>query len=711
MSEAGGMISIQPVPQSQGSITLCITGVTGKIWSFIWYKGTKQFPETQILTYIPGDGTPLLKGSQYNARFNAFPNASLQILHFQTTDMDYYTVQIQTERQFQASLDLSTVILWDPVTNPVISVSSLVSKENDPIKFTCDSSNAKRITWSKSGSAVPTRATLSPDNRTITFPRLIRTDSGDYRCEAENLITKRISDPYKLTVAYGPENVTITGPSQVTAGSNISLTCISDSVPPPSYTWRFNGKILTHSPNHTLHIENVSVINEGNYTCEATNSVTKHSDASSIYVTVKESGPRVTSLVVIISCAALGIILVITAAVLLCKRFAFPIKKKEETPVMPDDQHQQQCTILPDEQMYANAVQEKMSFPTPLPRRQANTQEGAYIHDDVTRQEVTRLITNYSHDSSSSLRILNVWMALASGINIELVPQYPVIHGSVTFNVTGITGTLVAYNWFKGRDTSHAHLILTSIGIGDRSSIYGQQYHSRVHEFDNGSLTITELRMKDSGNYIVKIQTFDPQEEASVYLKVYERVSKPVIAASHSDIQEYDALNLTCSADNAERVTWRKDNTPLAPDVTVSADNKTIAFSKVTRKDAGVYQCEAENEATKNTSDLFNLSISDTAECSTCNASTALISGVVCAVAVVVAVLFTVCFLLYKKCVQPVRDEVTRGYSMEREMAGEDSYAIYDNVLDLATAEKSREEPTYMVLQYASESAYNELNR
>ncbi|XP_068098331.1 carcinoembryonic antigen-related cell adhesion molecule 1-like [Hyperolius riggenbachi] len=327
MNEASGRITIQTIPQSQGSITLSVTGITGRLWSFIWYKGTELSPNTQILTYIPSDDSTLLKGTQYNSRFSAFPNASLRILHFQTTDRDHYTVQIQTERQFQASLDLRLI---DPVMNPRISVSSPEPKENGQIIFTCDSSNAKRITWSKNGYAVATRATLSPDNRTITFPRLIRTDSGDYRCEAENLITKRISDPYKLTVAYGPENVTITGPSQVTAGSNISLTCIADSVPPPNYTWRFNGKILTHSPNHTLHIENASVINEGNYTCEATNSVTKHSDASSIYVTVKESGPRVTSLVVIISCAALGIILVITAAVLLCKRFTFPIKKKEE---------------------------------------------------------------------------------------------------------------------------------------------------------------------------------------------------------------------------------------------------------------------------------------------------------------------------------------------------------------------------------------------
>lgn len=89
-----------------------------------------------------------------------------------------------------------------------------------------------------------------------------------------------------------------------------------------------------------------------------------------------------------------------------------------------------------------------------------------------------------------------------------------------------------------------------------------------------------------------------------------EPVGKPVITASHSHIQEFDALNLTCSADNADRIIWKKDDASLQDDIILSADNTTITFFSVNRTDAGEYHCEGQNIASKSTSDLYTLTVS-----------------------------------------------------------------------------------------------------
>ncbi|XP_072281873.1 cell adhesion molecule CEACAM19 isoform X2 [Pyxicephalus adspersus] len=295
-------------------------------------------------------------------------------------------------------------------------------------------------------------------------------------------------------------------------------------------------------------------------------------------------------------------------------------------------------------------------------------------------------------------------MAMVSAINIQLIPQYPVIQSSVTFRVTGIKDNILTFLWFKGPDTSYKYQILTYLPNDDPPITKGLKYFSRAHAFANGSLSITNLNVNDSGFYTVKMQT-QKAAQASVFLQVNELVSKPIITATHSHIQELDAFNLTCSAANADKILWKKDDASLQDDIRLSADNTTITFFKVNRTDAGAYQCEAHNLASRSTSDVFILNISYDTECSTCNTNMAIISGVACAVALIIAVLIGICFLLYKKCAHPVHEYTGSPYEQE------DPCAIYDNVLELMPAQTSREEHAYMVLQYVPESPYNELNR
>ena len=51
----------------------------------------------------------------------------------------------------------------------------------------------------------------------------------------------------------------------------ITLTCQADGFPTPSYSWRFNGKVLTGADKNTLTFASAEVKDAGNYTCKAQN--------------------------------------------------------------------------------------------------------------------------------------------------------------------------------------------------------------------------------------------------------------------------------------------------------------------------------------------------------------------------------------------------------------------------------------------------------
>ncbi|XP_063798599.1 carcinoembryonic antigen-related cell adhesion molecule 8-like isoform X2 [Pseudophryne corroboree] len=292
MDLTSGMVNIQLIPQYPvigESVTLGVTGVTGRVASIIWHKGPNTNKEYLILTYLPNDPSPLLPGPLYVSRARPFPDGSLLITDLHITDTDNYIVKVQTEKtQEQASV---TLTVYERVSKPKVSASTSQPKENDTFTLTCDTRNAERILWSRNSVSLPSGPILSADNRTVTFSRVTRGDSGDYRCEAENPASRSISDPYTVTISYGPENVQITGKLYVNFGSDISLSCSADSVPPADYQWRFKDGDLNPKQN-TLLIHNASSDKQGTYSCVVTNAETRLTVTTSVFVNVTAVGPE-----------------------------------------------------------------------------------------------------------------------------------------------------------------------------------------------------------------------------------------------------------------------------------------------------------------------------------------------------------------------------------------------------------------------------------
>ncbi|KAM4641707.1 uncharacterized protein O3C94_016018 [Discoglossus pictus] len=129
---------------------------------------------------------------------------------------------------------------------------------------------------------------------------------------------------------------------------------------------------------------------------------------------------------------------------------------------------------------------------------------------------------------ASSLRgciltvFLSVWMDLTSGIDIQLIPQYPKVGQTVTLSGNGVTGSLCLTTWYKGGSTDLSTLIFIYIITNTPIQTNGPQYFSRAKALTNGSLQISDLSKEDEGNYTVQIQTDMTLQQATVYLPVYD---------------------------------------------------------------------------------------------------------------------------------------------------------------------------------------------
>ncbi|XP_043391459.1 carcinoembryonic antigen-related cell adhesion molecule 16 isoform X1 [Chelonia mydas] len=278
----GGGVSLAPQPAPQDFL-LCS-----------WYRSDNTDGSSRILNYIPGTSPVQTNGSAHTGRETAGPGCALHIAGLTLSDTGNYTVQIQSETSPAVTIRVHLPVSG-MLPKPTVTPNQTQVLENGNFTLTCNSSpSADTVLWLRDGASLAPsdRLGLSPDNRTLTVLGVTRGDAGAYQCEVRNPVSTNRSEPSTVTVAYGPDSARIDppGPIDLTLGSPLTLSCVADSVPAPSYRWVLNGT-NTNETGTSLTFNPTTLDHQGTYECQAHNPITNRTARASVAVRVTGTDP------------------------------------------------------------------------------------------------------------------------------------------------------------------------------------------------------------------------------------------------------------------------------------------------------------------------------------------------------------------------------------------------------------------------------------
>ncbi|XP_076135972.1 cell adhesion molecule CEACAM20-like isoform X2 [Alosa pseudoharengus] len=171
---------------------------------------------------------------------------------------------------------------------------------NNSVTLTCSASGTlPSFRWFNRSTIVTGSDRVLLDKRSLTILNVTRYDDGPFNCEAWNNISNMSSNHFKLTIHSGPDSSVVSVTPEdpfYSAGSDITLSCSSESNPAAQFQWALNGTLLG-SEGSELRLENVTTNQSGAYTCWAYNNKTlryKISSPQNITVLEKISDVHIT---------------------------------------------------------------------------------------------------------------------------------------------------------------------------------------------------------------------------------------------------------------------------------------------------------------------------------------------------------------------------------------------------------------------------------
>ncbi|XP_030002471.1 carcinoembryonic antigen-related cell adhesion molecule 5-like [Sphaeramia orbicularis] len=175
-----------------------------------------------------------------------------------------------------------------PVKDVKIQSDLVEAIEHDStVVLKCTSQgNFLKFSWSKgttpiTGDGERITLTENEDSSSLTIKNVLRTDlAGPILCSVENKLTSGVSQPFNMTVYYGPDDVSLSPakpPEFIRSGSNFSLSCSAASSPSAVFSW-YQGSTLIEHPGPVLTLKILEALGMGKtpaeYSCKARNEKT-----------------------------------------------------------------------------------------------------------------------------------------------------------------------------------------------------------------------------------------------------------------------------------------------------------------------------------------------------------------------------------------------------------------------------------------------------
>ncbi|XP_039475540.1 carcinoembryonic antigen-related cell adhesion molecule 1-like isoform X2 [Oreochromis aureus] len=180
----------------------------------------------------------------------------------------------------------TSVNINESVSNILITSSKTDLVEfNSSVTLVCSASGSPTsFLWFNGSSEVTAndRVHFTDGGSNLTIINVTRFDQGPFRCLVSNLLSNGTSDPVKLSISYGPENIKLrVNPSKeyYKVGSDIFFSCKADSKPPARYHWLVNGA-LGFTGGIGFGVIDARTSQSGNYSCQAFNSRTLRYETS-----------------------------------------------------------------------------------------------------------------------------------------------------------------------------------------------------------------------------------------------------------------------------------------------------------------------------------------------------------------------------------------------------------------------------------------------